>query len=75
MSRGRAGPPGLLDYGPLTSENVHVDVYAVPLATAFDGIESVHVGLNVWLPMPVFATALKSLVAVGATVAAGSVYG
>jgi hypothetical protein len=50
-------------------------VYAVPLATAFAGIASAHVGVNVWLPMPVFAEALKSFVAVGAAVAAGNVYG
>jgi hypothetical protein len=50
-------------------------VYAVPLATAFAGTASVHVGVNVWLPMPVFAEALNSFVAVGATVAAGNVYG
>ena len=43
----------------------------MPLATAFAGIASVHVGVNVWLPMPVFAEALKSFVAVGALVAAG----
>jgi len=47
----------------------------VPLATALAGIASVHVGVNVWLPMPVFAEASNSLVAVGALVAAGSVYG
>jgi hypothetical protein len=45
----------------------------VALATALAGIVSVHVGVNVWLPMPVAAEALKSLVAVGADVAAGSV--
>ena len=47
----------------------------MPLATALAGMASVHVGVNVWLPMPLFAEALKSFVAVGATVAAGNVYG
>jgi hypothetical protein len=33
------------------------------------------VGVTVWLPVPVFTAALKSLVAGGALAAAGSVYG
>ena len=43
------------------------------LATVLAGIASVQVGVKVWLPMPVLAEALKSLVAVGAVAAAGKV--
>jgi hypothetical protein len=68
-------PTARIVYGPLTSENVHVDVYGVRLPIALAGIASVHVGVNVWLPMPVLAAALNSFVAVGAVPAAGSVYG
>lgn len=44
-------------------------------AKVLAGTASFHAAVTVWLPIPVFAAALKSLVAVGATAAAGSVYG
>jgi hypothetical protein len=40
-------------------------------AKVLAGTASFHVGVTVWLPIPVFAVALNSLVAVGAVVAAG----
>jgi hypothetical protein len=52
---------------------VQVDVY-VP-AKVLAGTASFHATVTVWLPIPVFAAALKSFVAVGAVTAAGSVYG
>ena len=52
---------------------VHVDVY-VP-ANVAAGTLSLHVGVTVSFPRPVLIAALNSFVAVGAVVAAGSVYG
>jgi hypothetical protein len=60
-------------YGALTNERVHVDVY-VP-ANVFAGTLSFQLGVTVWLPIPVLAALLNSLVAVGADPAAGNVYG
>jgi hypothetical protein len=50
-------------------------VYGVPEAKVFAAIAVEKDTVAVWLPIPVFAVALKKVVAVGAVTAAGTVYG
>jgi hypothetical protein len=61
----------LIRHGPDDNVMVHVDVYEP--AEAFAGTLTLKVGVTVWLPVPVFTAALKSFVAAGALVPAGSV--